>query len=312
MKYLIFLLLFVPRVAFPQQIETGSFWHVTVSDALTGKKIPRATMSISNKRYFIANSNGQIAIDKKYLNLNDTLKVSCVGYQLKAVIVEKKFAYPDSIKLSAVNIALNEVVVNSSKRQLKIGDVKKVYSSHLRTNPNSIFAQYIPNDKGISGIITTIEYFVNDESRGIERPFKVGLYTKSKDNVFPDQKLLNDSVVIFNPKKKKRIVVDVSKYNISFPKDGIMAVFETLCPESYGSDQYWENGQLYSRVPGIDMDLKKKGDFSADLEKLNRTTPYALVMDTTADERFTIEDVHQHAFIYTDGNNFAIVITVEQ
>jgi hypothetical protein len=312
MKYLILFMWILPRVAFSQPVKAGSFWHITISNALTGKNISGATLSVSNKRHFIANENGEISVDKKYLSLNDTLKLSCVGFQSKVFIIDKSFTYPDNIKLSSVNITLNEVVVNSSKRQLKIGDIKKAYNSHLRANPNGMFIQYIPNDKGISGIITTIEYYVNNQSRGIERPFKVGLYTKGKDNVFPDQNLLNDSIVIFNPEKKKRILVDVSKYNIPFPKDGVMAVFETLCPESYGSDQYWENGQLYSRAPGIDINLKQKGNFAADTAKFNRTTPYALVMDTTGDGRFTIEDVHQQAYLYADGSNFAIVITVEQ
>ena len=269
-------------------------------------------MAVDNEKHFIADSHGLISIDKTYIRLNDTLKLSCVGFQSKKILVDKNFTYPDSLKLFAVNIALNEVVINSSKPELKIGVIKKAYNSQLRGNPNTIYAQYIPNDKGVSGTITTIEYFVNNISGGIERPFKVGFYTKGKNDIFPDKDLLNDSVVVFNPKKKKRIVVDVSKYNIPFPKDGVMAVFETLCPESYGSDLYRDNGRLYSRIPGIDIDLKNKGDYATDAEKLNRTTPFALVMNKNAYGRFTIEYVQHNSFLYVDGSNFGIVITVEQ
>lgn len=285
---------------------------MTVLNALTREKIAGTTMFVGNEKHFIADSNGLISIDKTYIRLNDTLKLSCVGFQSKKFIADKNFTYPDSLKLSAVNIALNEVIINSSKPQLKIGTVKKAYNSQLRGNPNTIYFQYIPNDKQISGIITTIEYSVNNLSGGIERPFKIGLYTKGRNDVFPDKDLLNDSVVIFNPKKKKRIVVDVSKYNIPFPKDGVMAVFETLCAESYGSDLYRDNGRLYSRIPGIDIDLKEKGNYAIDSDKLNRTTPFALVMSTTADGKYTIEDVHQNSFLYVDGSNFGIVITVEE
>jgi len=311
MKFLIVFLLFIPLIAFSQQVKNKRFWDVTISDVRTGKEISGATMSIGNKNNFIADSSGHIAIDKTYINLSDALTLSCVGFQSKIFIVDKGFTYPDSIKLSPDSITLHEVVVKSPK-QLKMGDVKKSYNTHSHLNPNTLYIQYIPNEKGISGIITTIEYFVNDTRKGIERPFKVGLYSKDKNDLFPDQKLLNDSVIVFNSTKKKKIVVDVSKYNISFPKDGVMVAFETLCPEVYGGDQYWDRGWLYSKVPGIDMDLKEKRSFLSDREKTNRITPYALVMDSTADGRFTVEDTRDHSFVYADGNNFAILITVER
>jgi hypothetical protein len=311
MRYLLFCLLIIPSLAFSQQAQTDIFWRLAILNSQTGNAIPGATISI-NRKHFIVDGNGQLSIDKTYIKLNDTLKISCVGFRSESMIIEKDFTYPGQISLFPSDIVLNEVIVKTAKPLLKLGDLRKTYNSHLRSNPNGMDLQYIPNDKGITGIITTIEYFINNVSRGIERPFKVGLYTKGKHDIFPDQNLLNDSLVICNPEKKKRIIVDVSKYNIQFPADGVLAAFETLCPEAYGNDQYWENGSLYSKVPGIDMNLKKAGSFTGDLGISNRTTPYALVMGATADDRYTSEQLREVAFTYGEDDSFAIVITVEQ
>lgn len=174
-----------------------------------------------------------------------------------------------------------------------------------------ICAEYIPNDRKISGTIASVEYTVNDKLQGIEMPFKVGLYEKTDGTPFPGPALLSDSIVVRNTRKKNRVVINLLKYHIPLPQNGVIVAFETLSTGYYGADSVMYAGQKYVKTPGIDMDLRKKSDFSADIDdKQDRKTAYALVMDEP-NTWTSLEGARRHGYLYRDGNNFAITITIE-
>ncbi len=164
------------------------------------------------------------------------------------------YIFPDTVRLSASVTSLKEVKVSATKPiETIIGDVKKSYNTHRITWPNSAYAQFIPNEKKIKGTITSVEYVINDELHGIERPFRVRLFTKSKTSLSLDRELIKDSIIVYNPKKERRISIDISKYNVQLPEDGVIVIFETLSPSYYGNDSIWINGQKFLKMPGIDM-----------------------------------------------------------
>lgn len=313
MKKLCFLPLItfcISTSAFSQEKNTPALWHLIIVDSATNQGIVRATISIDSGKYLSTNEYGQIYLRKDLLYKTDTLHISSVGYKTAVFIPGFRVKLPDTIRLAAAVRVLKEVAVNpNSSVEVTLGDFKKKYNSQRTTSPDDKYLQYIPNDAKTKGIITSIEYVLNDELHGIEMPFRVGMYTKNKNNPFPDHTLITDTIIVHNPERKTHLSIDVSKYNLRLPEDGIMVALETLPPTYYGKDSVLYYGQKRARTPGIDMDLKKKGDYSAHpYNKEDRKTTYSMVMDV--DNRWRHEQILFDSYLYDDGNNFAITITV--
>jgi len=298
--------------AFPQQKNSQHLWHLTIADSVTAKGIDRATFSIDKKRYYTTGIDGTIDIDKELIDPTDSIGFSCVGYKSRVLMPGINYIFPDTVKLSASVTSLNEVKVNSMKQsEIIIGDARKFYNAHRVTSPNTTYAQFIPNAKKIKGTITSVEYVINDELNGIEMPFRVRLYTKSKTSLSLDQELIKDSIIVYNPEKKHRLAVDVSRYSVQLPDDGIIVIFETLSLSYYNKGTIWHKGFDYPKMPGIDMDLKRKNDYDADIyDKRNRTGPYCMVGPVA--ERWNLDGFEDEWYVYADGINFAITLSISK
>ena len=314
MKKICFLLLItfcITTSGLSQQKNTSPLWHLTIVDSATNKGVVRATVSINHEKYLITNEHGGVAIKKDLLHKTDTVQISSVGYKAVTFIPSLASKLPDTIRLVATVTALKEVHINlNTPKGIILGDFKKKYNSHRSTSPDDKCLQYIPNDAKTKGVISSIEYVINDELHGIEMPFRVGIYAKNKTNPLPDHTLITDTIIVYNPERKTHLSVDISKYNLQLPEDGVMVALETLPPNYYGKDSIWYYGQRRAKTPGIDMDLKKKGDYSAHVKDWSdRKTTYSLNME--ADGKWSYEQILFDSYLYDDGNNFAITITVQ-
>lgn len=303
----LFILLFLSNFCFAQNQNA---WKLAIVDSATNKGISKATLSLNNKLYYSSDDTGRIIIDKDLIHKKDNILISCVGYNQMSLIPTSN-KYPDTIRLSPALIALKEVEIKPvAEVEITAKDTKKkVHYIHRITGPESSFVQFIPNRNGIKGNITSIQYQVNDLLHGIEKPFRVRLFTKMKDSLTLDKELTTDSIIIYNPEKKTSINVDVSKYNIQMPDSGVLVVFETMPRSYYSKDSTLEryNGEKMVKTPGIDM-IMTKNYWGADYDKENRLTPYCMVGPPA--DRWNWNGPYEYWYVYADGNNFAISVTV--
>jgi hypothetical protein len=239
---------------FSQQRNNSAIWHLIIADSATSKGIDRVTVSINRVNNFAADINGVVNINKNLISTKDTIKISAVGYTTLLIMPGITHKFPDTVRLPASVTSLKEVKINSFHPQITLGNIKKSYKGEFRPVANQEFAEYIPNEKKITGTITSVEYAVNDVSEGIEMPFMMRLYSKSKESMYPDTELIKDSIIVYNPKRQRLLSIDISKYNIQFPEDGLFVVFETLSPSYYSKDVVWFNGRGYPKTPGISGD----------------------------------------------------------
>ena len=309
MPKLLQLLLFVSlsNLCFSQQKTDQNIWHLTVVDSNTTKGIDKATLSL-NKQYYISDNKGTIAISKELIHTGNNIIISCIGYRPVSITITKN-EYPDTIRLSSSVVSLNEVEIRPSEQiELTVKDVKKrVHNTHRLTSPASSYVQYIPNINNIKGIITSVQYNINDRLHGIERPFRVRLFTKMKDSITLDKELTTESIVVHNPQRKTVINVDVSKYNIQMPENGVLVVFETLDSTYYKKDTIPNDGYNYAETPGIDM-IQTKNYWDTDDNKTNRQDAYSMVGHSA--DRWNWNDVYDQWYVYKEGNNFAISIII--
>jgi hypothetical protein len=243
-----------------QEKNNSNSWHLRVIDSASGNGIDKANVSINRRSYYQTNFKGFVNIDRSLINNNDTIRITCIGYRPIEIPVSLNHAFPDFIRLSFLVKALSEVKIGYRKSaDIIVGTELKSHLTLGTARENSLYVKYIPNDTKINGVITSINYQINDNIHGIELPFKVRLFRKSKDNPFPAEELIKDTIIVYNPQRKTTLSVDITKYNISMPDDGVMVGFETLSPEYYsGKDSVWYKGYEFLPMPGLDMYLKKK------------------------------------------------------
>ncbi|MCR8558406.1 hypothetical protein KXD93_12170 [Mucilaginibacter sp. BJC16-A38] len=303
---LLFLLIVTGRCFAQEQQRDQHLWRLTIADSATKKGIDKATARINSNQYLMSNSKGEILIDRDLLHNNAQIILSCIGYETTTYALPHNDKFPDTIRLRSSLVSLKEVIIRPAK-SITAGIVRKVYKTHRTTEPNEAFVQYIPNKEKIKGTITSVNYVVNDMLHGIEMPFRVRLFLKRKDSITLDKELTTDSIIVYNPEKKHLLCVDVSRYNIQFPENGVLAVFETLSLSYYSKDLTWDAGQQYVKTPGIDMD-QTKNYWDMNRNKTDRKTAYSMV-GPVADYWNSDSPVDQW-YAYADGNNFAITITI--
>jgi hypothetical protein len=303
------IVVFLSNGVLAQQINCGRL-NLVVIDSIARAGINGATVSLAGTA-FVTNGSGLLKFERS-LPKGTRIKVSCVGYKDEILVTDG--ACNDTVKLSSLEIALREVSISGHKHQgLVVGDYKKRYNAHRVPNPDEIFAEFIPNVNKIKGTIEAIQYVLNDELKGIDKPFKVGLYTKYKNSIYPCQNLVNDSIIICNTKKTKILRVDISKYHIKFPEDGVIAIFQTLDSAIYNKDSIWYATKAFRaewryKMPCIDMDLIGNNDYSSD-DKHNRTVPYAMVISgySIGSSRAMTDNT----YCFVEGTNLAITIIVD-
>ncbi len=180
---------------------------LVVSDALTRKGIPYATIKVLNKPDgTYADESGRFEV--KTL-AKDSLLVTCVGYQSKIVVPQR-----DTIFLNPVVVNLGEVKVRSKKpKEYAIGlaDSKKdgtiYFCGNVHTETSILIR--IPDSftfyriKGIK--------FNSKHENGISL-LRLHIYSRGKDGM-PDKELLPEDVMI-NKYLKSNGQIDLSRFNL--------------------------------------------------------------------------------------------------
>lgn len=84
----------------------------TVVSATTGEPVVYASVGVLNKTLgTVTDSTGTFRLTVPREMLDDTLRISCVGYETRDFRLRDLMSYGDTIRLAEVTVALNEVVV---------------------------------------------------------------------------------------------------------------------------------------------------------------------------------------------------------
>lgn len=224
-------------------LSLGSVFGISQVSTLTAKIIDQKTkkpitgvivLSLSNQRNATyTNEEGIFSIS---VANNDSLKISCIGYK-DSVIKHFENLSLSTIELRPNFILLNEVVVNNSLKRSSstLGYTGREYKTFNQGgSKGSILLIFVPNeDPSKNRVITKLNYelrVINRENEKINKGVvRVRLYSSSDTAIYPKSDLLQENLIQTIPlKNKQTLIVDISKYKISLPANGVFVGLEWL------------------------------------------------------------------------------------
>jgi hypothetical protein len=156
---------------------------------------------------------------------NDKMLVfSAVGFETKRTTLSDG---DKTILVSKIH-ELNEVVIDRLKltKEIEIGEAKKKRSKFLSGGEPWIYAKRFSFEESFveTPFIKTIIFFTDSEKR--DAKIKIRLF--EFDNSIPTDDLLNEDIVVSVKKGMSKNVIDVSKYKLKIPKNGVVVGLEWL------------------------------------------------------------------------------------
>lgn len=195
-----------------------------VKDSISGEPIPYVNIWVESETIgTTSETNGSFSLDIKEEKL---LVFSALGYEIK-----KASSKTDLILLKPKVFELNEVVVTFPKKtkELEIGEAHKVHISQLSGNKPWIYAKLFNYDEKYmeTPFIKKIVFYSNSDIKGA----KIKLRIFGINDSIPSEDLINEDIIVTVKEGMKKNTIDVSSYNIEFPKKGIVIGLEWLIIE---------------------------------------------------------------------------------
>jgi hypothetical protein len=214
-------------------ISILNFIHISaqqkqILDYDTNESIPFATIQFNNdenKTIFSTYSNELGFFNPKLNSTYSTINISCMGYE--AITINNNEFNKDIYYLKKNVIELKEVIV-SSKDKIKVGYLNnKKTSDKVGVSIGLEVAVYISNDFEYETKINSILFNIRKTNSRVA--YRVHLYKPSSDKTYPSIELLNkNNINYIEPNTKGIIEVNLSDYDIIFPKEGIFVGIEGL------------------------------------------------------------------------------------
>jgi len=235
-----------------------------------------------------SNNDGFFELKIDTSDLNFTLHFSCLGFDDKKVNISELVTDGiNEISLHSISYSIPEVIVTNKpkkKKKLEINKLKKSNINGLLTCNNLpiIYARYFPYEEKYENFNKISQLNIGFRGDQIRRKSKVRLRLLTFDKQFnkPDKDILHENLVVYVRNGINKI--DISKFNIQFPKDGIFVAVEWLIIEenafewvSYNKYHLKKRETLYGPILGANYSQKSyTWRYSAgDWKKFNLEVP---------------------------------------
>jgi hypothetical protein len=244
-------------------IFTNLYAQDTISGVVkssNGEVIPYVTLTINNKNT-LTDLNGRYQFSVKTISSTDTITFSCIGYQSEERVFNRLIKDPNII-LNQKSYLLDEVSINIGLKHKveKWGNTGNNLFDKLLSRVNDQYALFIENPSGKPYLVQSINYYIKEQVGGSYKgPFRVRVYSKSKSNGGPDKDLLIDNIIVRAKRKNSWFKVDISKYQIEMPNDGLYVAMEILPEDSYeiGPSKKTRNNNIKMPCIGLNESMDK-------------------------------------------------------
>lgn len=220
MKVLATLLLLV-------SISTFAQIKGVVKDSLTNQPIPFVNIWVENEnRATTSEEDGTFVFPDSEKGKN--LVFSAIGYEKKNISASKA----KEVVLQPTNYQLEEVLISNriQTKEIQIGKTENTVCQAFDNGPK-IDTKFFPYDPSYKKTKYIKNVSVYTDCRIDEATVKIHFYSVNTDG-FPDKELLSKDLIVKIKKGTRIHTIDVTKYNLTMPKNGIFVGFEKLLIES--------------------------------------------------------------------------------
>lgn len=216
-----------------------------VKDSISGKPIAFVNIWVENENIgTTSEENGSFTLEIKE---EKNIVFSVLGYETKTI----KASNFENVLLVQKVYEMPEVVLEVPKRtkEIEVGNSNnRFYLAESQIVP-WIFAKKIDLDSLDLSLkfLKQIIYFTNSEVQSGKfriRIFNLDIKGKPLDD------LLVEEIIVLVKKGKQKSIVDVSKFNIEIPKEGILVGFESLIIEE---NKYFQKARVYKTKKTIEI-----------------------------------------------------------
>ena len=225
-------------------IVTAQLFTSTIKSADKLEPLSYVNVSILNKRVGTSSDlNGRFSFNLEKFK-SDTLLISYLGFKSKKLAVSSILKQPkDFQEVYLVNefSSIEDVVINVKKKKYgskhSLGLRKKWFYSRVGVQFGMEQAILIPNKKNKVGKIEEVSFWVGKDDELFYNSrltwFRLKFYSYDLDKNQPSDLISYENILV-KPKgnEKQELKVDVSKFHIPFPKEGVCVVVETVNPNA--------------------------------------------------------------------------------
>jgi len=163
------------------------------------------------------------------------LVFSAIGYENQKTALNKT----NQIVLKSKTLSLNEVVITTLKKskELEIGGAKKIHHTQLSGDKPWIYAKLFPFEAiyDETPFLKKIIFFSNSEKNNAKLKIR---FFQLEDSI-PTNDLAEEDIIVTVKKGMRKNVIDISKYKLRLPKNGVLVGLEWLIiPENFYEFKY--------------------------------------------------------------------------
>jgi hypothetical protein len=229
-----------------------------VLDSISGKPVAYAAVIYENSRICVnTDENGNFVLPK-----NDSLnfiRVLNLGYFDRKTLKKPNLI----VKLSPKTYELNDVIVTDKRynEELIIGEINKIKTGYGNGGTSHMWAKLFKFEDSYYEYKHLKEIKFITKSRVKNSKLKLRLFTIDSLNEIKND-LIKEDIIITCKKGKQLQTIDISKFNVLFPEEGLMVGFENLVIEENKFEYNYTMEGKKGKIKGIRYEPSIKGFFS--------------------------------------------------
>ena len=244
--------LFLAALGRPVQAQVAQLKGVVV-DKDTKEPLPLTSIGLKDEQVgALTNEHGLFIVPAPTKALHDTLLVTALGYNRRAIAVKRGVNLENLvIELPKRAIALQGVTVKSGKiKNLGLGSRENTPGEGMIQGlPGSQYAFFVKNDKQKRlGNVRTVSFYIGENGFPRE-PFRVRIYKADGNYNSPNTDLLTENVVVSAPAGGQWYTVDLTPYNIVAPEEGFFVAMEwVVSGDKFFATNFMDNYTPYGQI----------------------------------------------------------------
>jgi len=211
------------------EVPSGFILSGTLKDSYTNEALPFVNIGISEKEIgTVSNKNGNFELHLERGNIDDTLRISMIGYKTKTVLIKNLYSQNDNIqiKLEEEISELEEVIVGAKGlKKRTIGNKSETKFLNVGFSYDQLGAEIgiRINVRKDPTYVDTFNFSVSHNRLSTKSTFRLNIYHIV--NGEPAENILKNNIIIPVESRQTGVIsVDLTKYDIVLKDDVIVSL----------------------------------------------------------------------------------------